>query len=147
MIVKTNCMVKNTGNGIQVEGGARGFKIVFDEPEELGGTNTGLNPAEGLLTSIAACMTMASVMFADVMNFKFEEVWVEIEGEVDTDGFMGISDQVPVGFPEIRYTHHFKTDEPQERIDAFADMIAQKCVVGQTVKHSAKLVRVAAVKE
>jgi len=37
--------------GLAVESESRGFKVIMDEPTSLGGTNTGMNPVEALLSS------------------------------------------------------------------------------------------------
>ena len=46
MIGTSTAQVQSTGNALQVKAGSRGFEIVFDEPEESGGANTGMNPVE-----------------------------------------------------------------------------------------------------
>jgi organic hydroperoxide reductase OsmC/OhrA len=50
--------------GLAVETESRGFKITLDEPKEMGGTDTGLNPVEALLCSLGACQTIAASAFA-----------------------------------------------------------------------------------
>jgi exoribonuclease R len=71
---------------------------------------------------------------------------LDVEGDLDPDGFMGLAD-CRNGYQEIRFTHHFKTDEPQEKIDAFSQFIEDHCPVGDNLANGVKLIRVASIKE
>lgn len=139
-------IARKTNKGLQVEAESRGFKIVLDEPEELGGTNTGMNPVEAVLCALGACQSIVCAAFAEAQGFKFDEFWIELEGDLDPDGFMGLAD-VRNGFQEIRYSTHFVTEESQERIDEFSDFIEAHCPVGDNLTNGVPVVRVAAVKE
>src|SRR5690625_5523228 len=49
--------------GVQVKVRSRGFEIIVDEPESLGGTDTGMNPVEMVLCALGACQAIvASVL-------------------------------------------------------------------------------------
>lgn len=59
-----------------------GGKIVIaDEPEELGGTNTGPAPGEFLLISLASCTAITLRMYADRKKWPLENVTVEVNFE------------------------------------------------------------------
>lgn len=137
---------KKTSKGLQVETDARGFKFILDEPEALGGTNTGMNPVEALLCAFGACQSIVCASFAESQDFNYDEFWIEVEGDLDPEGFMGISD-ARNGFQEIRYSTHFVTDEPQDKIDAFSDFMDQHCPVSDNLQNGVKVIRTAAVKE
>lgn len=126
-------------NGLQVDTNSRGFKILMDEPEELGGTNAGMNPVEAILCALGACQTIVASAFAAAHDVVFEEFRVELEGDLDPDGFMGLAD-VRNGFQEIRFVMHFKTNEPQEKIEKFAQFIEETCPVGDCLANGVKLV-------
>ncbi len=146
MLTTFTAKVSKTATGLQAVADARGFKITFDEPEELGGTNTGMNPVEGVLCALGACQSIVVAAFAESQDFKYDEFWIELEGDLDPDGFMGLAD-CRNGFQQIRYTHHFKTDEPQEKIDAFSKFVESRCPVGDNLANGVELVRVASIKE
>ncbi|HPF42368.1 MAG TPA: OsmC family protein [Bacillota bacterium] len=139
MITTFKASVKKTEKGLQTEGTARGFKIILDEPAGLGGSDTGMNPVEALLVALGGCQAICAAAFAKANGVKFEEFHTELEGDIDLDGFMGKSDVRP-GFQEIRFTMHFKTDEPQEKIDKFVKFIEKTCPVGDTIGIGTKLV-------
>lgn len=146
MITTFKAKAKKMAEGLTVETEARNFKIIYDEPEDMGGTDKGLNPVEALLATFGACQSIVASAFADANDFSFEEFWIDLEGDIDLDGFMGISD-VRKGFQEIRYTVHFKTNESQEKAEAFADFIEDTCPIGDCLANPVKLVRAGVVIE
>ena len=126
-------------DGMQVETQSRNFKILIDEPKTLGGTDVAMSPVEALLCALASCQAIVAAAFARAHKVSFEDFHVEVEGDIDLDGFMGKAD-VRVGFQEIRYTMHFKTDEPREKMEKFVEFIERTCPVGDSLEHKVKLV-------
>ena len=147
MLTTFKAVAKKTETGLQVETDARGFKFILDEPADLGGTDTGMNPVEALLCSLGACQSIVCAAFARLKKFTFEEVYIELEGDLDPDGFLGKNPDVRNGFQEIRFTMHFKTDETQERCEEFADFVESRCPVGDCLANGVKLVRTGVVKD
>lgn len=146
MITTFKATAKKLPMGLQVEADSRGFKIVLDEPKELGGTNVGMNPVEAVLCALGVCQTIVAAAFAKAQKFKFEEFYVELEGDLDPNGFMGLAD-VRNGFQEIRYTMHMKTEESQERAEAFAKFIESRCPVGDCLQNGVKLVNAGVIRD
>ncbi len=146
MIETFKAVTTKTETGLQVEAQARGFKVILDEPKSLGGTDTGMNPVEMILCALGACQTICVAAFAKAQNFTYEGFHVELEGDLDPDGFMGKAD-VRNGFQEIRFSMHFKTDEPQEKCEAFAEFVENTCPVGDNLANGTKLVLTKVVKE
>lgn len=146
MLTTFKATAKKLPEGLQIETSARGFKILLDEPEELGGTNAGMNPVEALLCALGACQAIVASAFAEMQGFKFEEIHIELEGDLDPDGFMGLAD-VRNGYQEIRYSMHFKTNESQEKAEAFADFIESRCPVGDCLANGVKLKRQSVVRD
>lgn len=119
---------------------ARDFELIFDEPTELGGSNIALNPVEGILCALGACQSIIVAAFAESQNFKYDDFRVELEGDLDTDGFMGLSNVRP-GFQEIRFNFIFKTNESMEKVEEFSNFIEKTCPVGDCLINGVKLVR------
>ncbi|MBV7275960.1 OsmC family protein [Clostridium thailandense] len=124
--------------GLKVEGESRGFKVIADEPESLGGTNTGMNPVEMLLCSLGACQTIVAASFAKKLRVELEDFWVDLEGDLDTDGFMGVSDVRP-GYSNIRFNFHIKSNSPEKNIKELVELIEKRCPVGDTLANLVKL--------
>lgn len=83
---------------------ARSFEMKSDEPVELGGTNLHPNPQEYLLAALNACMMVGYSAVAALMGIELTKLEVETTGEIDLRGFLGISDRIPAGYPQIDQT-------------------------------------------
>ena len=138
MTLKT--IARKTPTALQVETEARGFKLTLDEPTEMGGANTGMNPLEAMLCGLGGCQAIVATAFAQAQGFEFDEFWVECEGDWDPDGFMGLAD-VRNGLLEIRVTPHFKTHESLERCKEFAAFIESKCPVADCLLAGVRIVK------
>lgn len=131
-------------DGMQVEVQSKHFKILIDEPAHMGGTDKGMSPMEALLGTLGACQAIVAASYAKAHRVSYEAFSVEMEGDMDMDGFMGKSDVRP-GFQEIRYTMHFKTTESKEKIEQFSKFIEETCPVTDTLKQKVKLVNIGVV--
>jgi len=146
MLTTYKATARKLKNGLQVESESRGFKIIMDEPRDFGGTDAAMTPVEALLCALGACQAIVATAFAKSQGFALEGFHVELEGDLDPDGFLGLSD-VRKGFQEIRYKMHFKTNETQEKAIAYADFIEGVCPVGDCIENGVKLVRSGVVRE
>ncbi|WP_067729108.1 OsmC family protein [Oceanobacillus damuensis] len=124
--------------GVLVETEARGHKVIVDEPQNLGGTDKGMNPVELLLSSLGACQSIVARTYAKKFEIDLKNFWVELEGDIDLDGFLGKGDVRP-GFSDIRYTFHIETDAPAEKVEAYKEFIEAHCPVGDTIANTVSL--------
>lgn len=126
--------------GVKVDVKTRQFNFSFDEPHELGGEDSAPNPVEVLLGSLGACQAIVARVYAPKFDVALDEFKIEIEGDIDIDGFLGVEGIAP-GFQEVRYHFHIKSPSKQENIDAFLNHLEQHCPVGDTLARAVKLVR------
>ena len=100
------------------------FELHADEPPILAGNDAGANPVEHLLNALAACVTTSMVAHAAVLGIHIEELESELEGDIDLRGFLGLADDVPKGFTDIRITFKVKSDvdnmERLKRLTAYS---------------------------
>lgn len=131
--------VKNP-EGLKTTTSVREFDVVCDEPQESGGTNLGMNPVELLLASLGSCMTIAAFYLAPGEGIKVNTFSVELEGDVDPDGFMGLNPDVRNGFSEIRITPHISCDASKDKARAFVELVASRCPVHDTLSHGTDII-------
>lgn len=89
------------------------FTLDADEPAILAGGDAGANPVEHLLNALAACMTTSMVAHAAVQGIYIESLQSELEGDLDLQGFFGLSDEVPRGYTDIRVRFKVRA-QPEE---------------------------------
>ncbi|MEN8212995.1 MAG: OsmC family protein [Pseudomonadota bacterium] len=103
------------------------FELHADEPPILAGNDGGANPVEHLLNALAACVTTSMVAHAAVRGIQIEELESELEGDIDLQGFLGLSDDVPRGFTNIRVNFRVKADvdnmERLKRLTAYSPVL------------------------
>ena len=93
------------------------FKLGADEPPLLLGTGKAPNPVEYLLTALAACVTTSLVYHAAAKGIKLNSVESKLEGDIDLQGFLGLSDEIRNGFQEIRMNFKIDADVPTEELE------------------------------
>lgn len=112
------------------------FELHADEPPILAGEDQGANPVEHLLNALAACVTTSMVDHAAVRGIHIEELESEIEGDIDLQGFLGLSKEVPKGFTDIRVKFKVKADvDNMERLKR----LAEYSPVYNTIIHGANV--------
>lgn len=125
-------------DGVQVKTSSRHFELTIDEPKSLGGTDTGMNPVEVLLASLGACQSIVARVYAPKFGVKLDDFQVDVEGDLDLDGFFNKSDVRP-GYSDIRYTFRIKTDSPKDKVEEFVQFLESKCPVGDTLANPVNL--------
>ncbi|KZE72111.1 peroxiredoxin [Paenibacillus elgii] len=136
--VKTFKATAHLQEGVKVKASSRQFELTIDEPKSLGGTDTGMNPVEALLASLGACQSIVARVYAPKFGVKLDDFQVDVEGDLDLDGFFNRSEVRP-GYSEIRYTFRIKTDSPKDKVEEFIRFIESKCPVGDTIANPVSL--------
>jgi uncharacterized OsmC-like protein len=114
---------------------AREFVVDAGEPAILLGTDTGPNPAEYLLHALAACLTTSLVYVAAARGVHLTEVASTLEGDMDVQGALGLSDEYRNGFEQIRVTFRVKGDAPEEKLREVVQRAQQRSAVYDMVTN------------
>ena len=100
----------------------------------VGGPGTAACSGDLLLGALAACAQLTCQLVATAMKIPFEQIRVEVEGEMDLSGTLGISKEVPVGFQNIHARFDIKApDATPDQLAALKEKTEQYCVVMQTL--------------
>ncbi len=100
----------------------------------VGGTGAAACSGDLLLGALAACAQITCQMVATALGISTERIEVEVEGDLDLRGTLGVSKEVPVGFERIHI--HFDIDAPEasaDQLDRLREKTEQYCVVMQTL--------------
>jgi uncharacterized OsmC-like protein len=131
----------NLPTGLAVENVARGFRVVMDEPKELGGSDTGMNPVEMLLCALGSCQAIVAKSFAKAHGIDLHDFLVVLEGDLDPDGFLKGKPGVRPGFQEIRFAFYLETNASQDKVDQFVEFIKSRCPVGDMLLNGVRIVQ------
>ena len=98
------------------------FVLDADEPPLLLGKDIGPNPVEYALTALAACVTTSIVYHAAAKGVTIRSMESRLEGDNDLQGFLGIKDDVPRGYKEIRMYVNIDADAPPEKLEEIVQL-------------------------
>lgn len=107
---------------------ARGHEVAADEPHAFGGGDTAQSPVELLMSSLATCQAITYRLWAAELGITLTGVAVEVEGDIDLRGFLGLAD-VPAGFGAIRIRVTLDGPEDAERYRELAEVVDRHCPV------------------
>jgi uncharacterized OsmC-like protein len=114
---------------------AEEFVIDAGEPAILLGTDTGPNPAEYLLHALAACLTTSLVYVAAARGVHLTGVESTLEGDMDVQGALGLSDEYRNGFEQIHVSFRIKGDAPEEKLREIVARAEQRSAVFDMVTN------------
>ena len=106
----------------------REFVIDNDHPPVLVGGDQGAVPVEMLLAGLASCITAGIGNIAAARGVTLTKVSSVVEGEIDLQGLLGLSDEVRNGFQRIHADFRIEGDAPEEKL---------RQIVGQSKARSA----------
>ena len=98
------------------------FVLDADEPPLLLGKDLGPNPVEYALTALAACVTTSIVYHAAAKGVTIRSMESRLEGDIDLQGFLGLKDDVPRGYKEIRMVVTIDADAPPEKLEEIVQL-------------------------
>lgn len=114
---------------------AGNFKIIVDEPKNLGGTDEGPNPVEYVLAALAGCLNVVGHLVAKEMGFVLRGIELEIEGNLDPSKFMGLKTQDRAGYKEVRVILNPDADADKATLDKWATTIEERCPVSDNISN------------
>jgi len=92
------------------------FVLDADKSLVLLGKDQAANPAEFVLHALAADLTTTLVYHAAARGIRIESVESKLEGDIDLQGFLGLSDGIRRGYKEIRVHFTIKSDASAEQL-------------------------------
>lgn len=106
----------------------------------MGGTGAAACPGDLLLGALVACAQITFQIVAAAMGIPTEGIAVTVEGDLDLQGTLGMSKDVPVGFENIRLRFDLQTPgATAEQLRGLREKTERYCVVMQTLLRPPKL--------
>jgi uncharacterized OsmC-like protein len=101
-----------------------------------GGPGTFACSGDMLLEALAACAGVTLAAVATSIGVDLRGGTVRAEGDLDFRGTLGVSNEVPVGFLDIRLGFELDTDASREQLETLCRLTERYCVVYQTLRHA-----------
>ena len=105
------------------------FRYGADHPAVLVGEDRGPTPIEFLLHALAMCITAGIGNIAAVRGVTLTSVESQVEGDIDLEGILGLSDKVRNGYERIRINFTIAGEAPPERLRAIVEQSRARSAV------------------
>ncbi len=106
------------GLSCEIEDGS--WKLAADMPLKAGGDETAPTPGTLGRGALASCIAISISMWAARMGVPVDALEVEVQADFDVRGELGVDEDVPPGYQEIRYL--VSIDSPASE-DAVAELL------------------------
>lgn len=127
-------------SGFASEARIREFTIRMDEPPPLGGGNTAPNMVEVVLGAYGSCLTTGYVMNAGLRGVKLTGVEIELEGDLDLQGFFDLDPGVTPGYSGVRAKVRLTAPEASaEQLRELHDLVVRTSPVGAIINRPVKV--------
>ncbi len=110
-----------------------------DEPAELGGTNSAMNPVELVLGALGTCQEIMYAAYASVMGIPLTKVSVDVKGYLDLKGLFAMDETVPPGFRKICYETAIESPADTETLNKLIAVVESHCPVYDTLARAVEV--------
>jgi uncharacterized OsmC-like protein len=100
-----------------------------DHPQVLVGKDQAPTPVEFLLHALAACLTAGIGNIAAARGVTLTEVESRVEGDIDLQGILGLSDKVRNGYQQLRVSFTIKGDAPPAVLEKIVEQSRKRSAV------------------
>lgn len=114
----------------------RTFVVEADHPTVLVGGDNAPLPVELVLAGLASCLTGGIGNIASARGVELHSVESTVEGEIDLQGILGLSDQVRNGYQKIRVDFQISGDAPEEKLRQIVEQSRARSAVFDIITNS-----------
>lgn len=115
--------------------------------EKYGGANAGPNPGVFGRGALASCLAIGYAMWAARLGVPLDALEVEVQADYDVRGELGVDDEVPPGYLEVRYLVTVESPAPEaevlnvldtcDRYSSYRDIFARELPLKRQVQFTA----------
>jgi len=116
-------------------GKARNFELIVDEPQVLGGEDSAANTVEYLLAGYAGCLNVVFNLVAKEMQIEIKKLEINIDGNINPEKFLGISETERAGFKDINVDVKIETSAPKEQELELINTVKNRCPINDNLSN------------
>lgn len=105
------------------------WALKTDEPIEDGGSNTGPNPMQLFIASLAGCQNEQSQVVAQELSIHITQVDITVEIDLDLSGFMGTSDNSNGSYKNVRLDAIVSGNLTNEQVKILGQKVDNRCPI------------------
>jgi len=106
-----------------------------DEPDQLGGTDTGPNPVEQVLGALGNCLAVGYAANATAAGIEIRDMVIKADGDLDLHSFLGLKPG-NAGFSSIAVKVSIDSDASPAALQALHEKVVGTSPVGHTLSRA-----------
>jgi uncharacterized OsmC-like protein len=107
--------------GLECEVAEGPWRITVGIGEKSGGTNAGPSPGVLGRGALGSCLAVGYAMWAARLGVPIDALEVQVEADYDSRGELGVADDVPPGYTQVRYIVSVESPAPEEDVRRVID--------------------------
>jgi uncharacterized OsmC-like protein len=112
------------------------WNLQLDEPVEDGGLNSGPNPMQYFIASLAGCQNEQAQVVAEELSLDVKEIDIDVEIDLDLGGFMGTADHSDGSYKAVRLKAIVSGNLTTEEINTLGQKVDARCPILALLKTS-----------
>jgi uncharacterized OsmC-like protein len=92
------------------------WRLVADIPKSEGGDDNGPTPGVLGRGALGSCLAMTIVAQAAAHDVPVDAVSIEVQADWDGRGYLGVGDNIPAGYTQVRVIVDVKSSAPEHRV-------------------------------
>ena len=133
---KTVVVEASLGEGFAVKSQIGKHVLHVDQPEAVGGTDTGPNPLQYFLLSLGGCIAAVARIMANQRKLPLRSLTLTIRGELDTDVLLGKNKDKRSGFTTVEVCADMDADMSPEEKESFLAEVEVRCPVSDNTSNT-----------
>ena len=105
------------------------WNLQLDESTDDGGTNSGANPMQYFIASLAGCQNEQAQVVAEELEIKIDQINIDVEVDLDLSGFMGTSDHSNGSYKNVRLHAVVSGEATNEQIKSLGQKVDARCPI------------------
>lgn len=116
------------------------FTLQTDEPVSLLGTDQAVSPAEYALQALAGCYGVTLAACASARGIELDRIDLDLQFDIDLQGFLGITDSVRPGAQEIKVNVRLESpNTPRAKLEELIADLEKTSPIRDTLANPVKV--------
>ena len=108
---------------------------IVDQPEAMGGTDSGPSPLDYMFVALGGCLVTVSKIVAGQQKIDLRDVEVEVTGDLNLAVLRGQEKNERAGFTSITAKVKVDADLSKEEKKAFLEEVDKRCPVSENLMN------------
>ncbi len=118
--------------GFRVYVNIRSHRIVVDQPQEMGGEDSGPNPTELLAAALASCFIISTKIHGQRLGLHLSDAYTEVHEHFDLRGFL-VPEEFETGIAFIDLKARIALEGRCSQLSELFEKVLRGWVVGATI--------------